>query len=179
MNTRKCNKKINKIITTQNTKTHLGPGLEDGQCFHGSSGLVVQLAGRVPPCLDFGQRGRQELVDAPQVTEVTDNTAGNPGAAHLERRGRGQNVLLFWSFSVSQQQTRCSESNSNPDVVRLPGEYTVWHNVDYNTKLSVRINKVITDHLAGLGSDIRRSISSEGWSESSSNLHTHKHYVLE
>lgn len=31
------------------------------------------------------------------------------------------------------------------------------------------------DHLAGLGSDIRRSISSEGWSESSSNLRTHTH----
>lgn len=29
-------------------------------------------------------------MDAPEVAEVTDDAAGNPGAADLQRRGRGQ-----------------------------------------------------------------------------------------
>lgn len=28
-------------------------------------------------------------MDTPQVTEVTDHTTGDPGAAHLEGRGQG------------------------------------------------------------------------------------------
>lgn len=63
---------------------HLSPGLQDGQCFHSGGGLVVQLAARVPPGLDFSQWGGQELMNSPQVTEVTDHTAGNPGTADLE-----------------------------------------------------------------------------------------------
>lgn len=48
-------KRIESSQQTINTEKHLGPGLEDGQRFHGSGGLVVQLAGRVTPGLDFGQ----------------------------------------------------------------------------------------------------------------------------
>lgn len=63
---------------------YLSPGLEDRQCFHGGGGLAVQLAGCIPPSLDFSQRGGQELMDAPQVSEVTEHAAGDPGAAHLQ-----------------------------------------------------------------------------------------------
>ena len=95
-------------------QTHLGPGLQDGQRFHGSRGLVVQLTDRLRPDLDFIQRGGQELMDAPEVAEVADYAAGNPGAADLERMGSKVTANLD-HFVVTQQPIRCTEPSRSPD----------------------------------------------------------------
>lgn len=75
-------------------------------------------------------------MDAPQVAEVADHAAGNPGAAHLRTNKLGQ----YPNLSLTRQL-------------------------------------LMSDHLAGLGSDVRGSICTEGWSESSSHLYRHTQLI--
>ena len=80
--------------------THLSPGPNDGQFLHGGGTLVVQL-GAGFACVELGQRWDQQLVDTPQVVQVTSDTAAYPLAANLcstaevaTGRWYEQNVLL-------------------------------------------------------------------------------------
>ncbi len=68
----------------QGLLSHLSPGLQHSQFLHRRGTLTVQLTGRTFPSLHLVKRRHKQVVDSPQVIEVTDYAATNPRTTHLK-----------------------------------------------------------------------------------------------
>ncbi len=63
---------------------YLRPGFEHSQRLHGEGAFIIELTGDVSPNLYFGERGSQKLMHPSQVTQLTDDSTGDPCTAYLK-----------------------------------------------------------------------------------------------